>query len=135
MLNAFSIWTQQNATALLLIASISFVLLLATVLATPFLLARMPANYFARTPQQSTRTPLRVLIAIVRTVLGVVLIMTGILMIFTPGPGLVALVLGLSLCDFPGKHRLLQRLVSHPSVFNALNWVRARADKPPFLQP
>ncbi len=129
------IWSEQNASLLFGVVIASILLLLLTLLATPFLLARMPDNYFVQTPNDKPRTPIRMLIATIRTVLGVLLIITGILMFVTPGPGLVALVMGVSLCEFPGKHRLLQRLVSQPSVFSTLNWLRAKVDKPPFLLP
>lgn len=135
MLDTLSIWTEQYAGALVFIIVLSFVLLLATLLATPYLLARIPENYFSLTPAHTPRTPLKFLIASLRTLLGLLLIMTGILMFFTPGPGLVMLVLGLCVSEFPGKHRVLRHLVRQPSVFKALNWLRAKADKPPFIQP
>lgn len=135
MLETLSIWTEQHAGAMLFIVVISFVALLATIWGTPYLLARMPDNYFLLTPEHTQRTPRKLLISSIRTLLGLMLIIFGILMIFTPGPGLVALVLGLCVSDFPGKHRILQRLICQPNVFKALNWLRAKADKPPFLRP
>jgi len=45
------------------------------------------------------------------------------------------LVIALSLADFPGRHRLVQRLVARPQVFDALNWLRRRRARPPFEHP
>jgi len=35
------------------------------------------------------------------------------------------------LLDFPGRHRLEQKLLSKPSIVNTINRLRERFDKPP----
>jgi hypothetical protein len=58
--------------------------------------------------------------------LGIVLSLPGV-----PGQGLLTVLLGIMLLDFPGKHRLEQKLLSRPSIVNAINKLRARFDKKP----
>jgi hypothetical protein len=58
--------------------------------------------------------------------LGVVLSIPGV-----PGQGLLTILLGIMLLDFPGRHRLEQKLLSKPSIVNTINRLRARFDKPP----
>lgn len=58
--------------------------------------------------------------------LGVVLSIPGV-----PGQGLLTILLGIMLLDFPGRHRLEQKLLSKPSIVNTINGLRARFDKPP----
>lgn len=53
----------------------------------------------------------------------------------TPGPGLVVLLMGISLAEFPGKQRLLLNIATRPSVLRSLNWMRTRHGKPPFDYP
>jgi hypothetical protein len=48
-----------------------------------------------------------------------------------PGPGLVFMLLGLSLLDFPGKRNLERRLLAIPAVIGFLNGVRARFGRSP----
>jgi hypothetical protein len=50
-----------------------------------------------------------------------------------PGPGLVFILLGLSLLDFPGKRSLERRLLSVPRVQRFLNEVRERFGRPPLI--
>ena len=38
----------------------------------------------------------------------------GLIMLVTPGPGLIGLLLGLSLCEFPGKHALMRAFAAPP---------------------
>ena len=58
--------------------------------------------------------------------LGVVLSLPGV-----PGQGLLTVLLGIMLLDFPGRDRLEQKLLSKPSILNSINKLRARFDKKP----
>jgi len=50
-----------------------------------------------------------------------------------PGPGLVFMLLGLSLLDFPGKRNLERRLLAIPAVIGFLNGVRGRFGRSPLV--
>ena len=68
------------------------------------------------------------ILGIVLVVLGVVLSLPGV-----PGQGLLTILLGVMLLDFPGKHRLEQKLLSKPSIVNTINRLRGRFGKPPLV--
>jgi hypothetical protein len=61
-------------------------------------------------------------------VLGIILTLPGV-----PGPGLLTILLGIMLTDFPGKRRLERWLIGRPRVLETLNRLRLRYGKPPFL--
>jgi hypothetical protein len=61
-------------------------------------------------------------------VVGCVLALPGV-----PGPGLPIMVLGIVMVDFPGKRRLLQRLLSVPNVVRGLNAIRVRCGMPQLM--
>ena len=52
-----------------------------------------------------------------------------------PGQGILTILIGLMLLDFPGKRRLERRLVQQPSVWRALNWMRTKAHQPALEMP
>jgi len=135
MLDQAANWLSQHTGIVALVGLFSFVLLAVSLLATPWVLAKLPVNYFSNPPQRPPLTLRRMFTSTLKTVLGVLMLLTGIVMMFTPGPGLVCLVLGMALCEFPGKHQLMGRFVSQSNVFSALNWLRAKAEKPPFERP
>jgi len=58
--------------------------------------------------------------------LGIVLSVPGV-----PGQGLLTILLGIMLLDFPGRHRLEQKLLNRPSIANAINKLRGRFGKKP----
>lgn len=100
----------------------------------------LPTDYFDPDPATAARAaaahPLRRWTwAITRNVLGVVLVVVGVALLFLPGQGLLTLLFGLMLVDFPGKHRLMQKLLARPHVLSAANRWRARFAKPPLRAP
>ena len=56
-------------------------------------------------------------------------------MLVVPGQGLLTILIGVMLTDFPGKYALERRLISQPSIFNAINWIRDKAGKEPLKRP
>ncbi|OQX20120.1 MAG: hypothetical protein BWK76_02420 [Desulfobulbaceae bacterium A2] len=117
---------------------VSLVTFVGSLLLVPWLVARLPVDYFLRQDQRQAvrrrRHPLLVpLLAVGRNLLGMALLLAGIAMLFLPGQGLLTMLLGLSLMDFPGKHQLRDRLLRQPQVEAALNWLRRRAGRPPFV--
>ena len=61
-------------------------------------------------------------------VLGAALSLPGV-----PGPGLLMILFGITLLDFPGKRRLERWLVGRPAILNAINRLRRRYGKPPVV--
>jgi hypothetical protein len=67
-----------------------------------------------------------------KNILGIVLILLGIIMSLpgVPGQGILVMVIGLTLVDFPGKRRLELWFVRRPTLHKGLNRLRARFHKP-----
>ncbi|MGB0867019.1 MAG: PGPGW domain-containing protein [Granulosicoccaceae bacterium] len=110
----------------------SLLMLIVSALALPWLIARLPHDFF----QQRTRPPDRsffcTLRRLIRNALALLLLLAGIAMLLLPGQGLLCIVMALALSDLPGKWRVLERLVSTPKVSAVLNWIRTNRGKPPF---
>jgi hypothetical protein len=101
-------------------------------------LLRMPPDRFQDRPAPPPRWKhpvTRVVFLVAKNVLGLIMLPLGIVMSLplVPGPGLVFILLGLSLLNFPGKRKLERRLVRHPLVLRVLNRTRARFGKAPFV--
>lgn len=102
-----------------------------------FILVKLPADHFSKSDKKKVwadRHPaLRALAVIGKNIAGVLLVALGIVLSLpgVPGQGLLTILLGIMLLDFPGKSRLEQKLLSRPSIVNAINSLRARFGKPP----
>jgi uncharacterized membrane protein len=104
-----------------------------------FLLVKLPEDYFSSGYDHDfwlDRHPVvRWSGVIVKNVLGALLVLLGLVMSLpgVPGQGVLTILLGVMLLDFPGKHRLERKIVSRPRVRLAINRLRARFDRPPLV--
>lgn len=111
------------------------VLGVASLIALPVLLARIPSDHFVAPPKAVRAGSLQWFGRIFKNVFGAVLLLLGIVMLVLPGQGLLTIIGALVLLDFPGKRRLERWLVLRPKVLRSLNRLRARVGRPPFEQP
>ncbi len=104
-----------------------------------WLVIRLPATYFCdaypRDVWGDRRPVLRWTGLLLKNLLGILLVVLGGIMSLPiiPGPGILMLVLGVMLLDFPGKRRLEQWLVRRATVLKAMNRLRQRYGKPPLV--
>lgn len=118
------------------LALFSVVAFVASLIAIPWLLVRLPAGYFdvrAPRPFLSGRHPaLRATAIVIKNVAGVIFLLAGIAMLVLPGQGVLTMLIGISMLDFPGKRQLEARLISQPALLTRINRLRARFGKAPF---
>ena len=117
---------------LVVIGITSVALVVLSLLALPFLLARIPADYFhgrRRPPAQPGDA--RWFGRWLKNLLGGALLLAGIAMLVLPGQGILTILVAFVLLDFPGKRRLEIRLIARPRVLKTINHLRARTGHPP----
>ncbi len=109
---------------------LSIVGFIGSLIVIPFILVRLPPQYFdvryPRTWMKEHHPVLRL-----KNVVGVVFFLAGVAMLFLPGQGLLTMLIGLSLVDFPGKRRLESKLVGRPTVLKTINALRHKFGRPP----
>jgi hypothetical protein len=121
------------------IVGVSIFMFVASLIVLPLLLISMPADYFVdRGPRlgwlSKQHPAVRLTILVVKNVVGLALLVAGIVMLVTPGQGILAILIGIGLMDFPGKRRLERSLLRRRGVLSTINMIRAKAGKAP-LQP
>jgi putative transmembrane protein PGPGW len=133
-------WAKSHEAIAWWIVPTSIVLLLLTPIAVGWIVLQLPSDYFNRKnhrPLQSwTSNPLlRTLLLVAKNLLGLVVLIAGIAMLVLPGQGLLTIVVGLVLMDFPGKFRVERWLATRRPVWRSLNWLRRRAHRPELQWP
>ena len=124
--------TVQSVLVGVLLFVVTFAISLAIV---SFIMVSIPSDYFRKDrPRElwSDRHPaVRFLGIFGKNLLGLVLVVLGIIMSIpgVPGQGILTILLGIMLLDFPGKRDLEHRIVSRPRVLNAINKLRQRFGK------
>lgn len=114
----------------------SLLMLLVSALVVPFIVVRLPADFYSegkiRSPRLFARHPaLRLALLVAKNVLGATLLLAGLAMLVLPGQGILTILLALALLDFPGKRRLELRILRARAVQRSMNWLRRRARKEP----
>jgi hypothetical protein len=54
-------------------------------------------------------------------------------MLFLPGQGVLTMLIGISMLDFPGKRKVEAKLIGQPTVLSVINGMRKKFNKPPLL--
>jgi archaellum biogenesis protein FlaJ (TadC family) len=106
----------------------------------PWLILRLPADYFTYRRRQAMRATrqhpaIHLLLTTAKNVAGAILVVAGLCLFFLPGQGIITLVAGLIVMNYPGKFQLERWLVSRPKVLPALNWLRRRYGRDLLQEP
>jgi hypothetical protein len=56
-------------------------------------------------------------------------------MLFLPGQGVITMLIGVMLLNFPGKFALERAIVRRRPVHRTINWMRAKANRRPLQIP
>ena len=128
--------TGENAILATLLFAVALVMSFAIALTV---LIRLPPDY-CRNPRakgggsgghgifRGIGTVLKNLIGVMLILLGAILSLPGL-----PGPGLIIVLAGVFLLDFPGKRQLLCRILSRPRLLRPVNRLRRKFSRRPFL--
>ena len=123
--------------ALITLTVLSIVFFVGTLIAIPFILVRLPADYFdIRVPRpwmEDHHPVLRVAGHVVKNAIGAVFLFAGFLMLFLPGQGVLTMLIGISMLDFPGKRKVEAKLIGQPTILNVINGMREKFGKPPLV--
>ncbi len=127
---------QGNENLLLILGIVSLLSFLLTLAVIPWVLIRIPSNYFSKPSRTSlipsdTNPSVRVVLLLLKNVLGIAIVLLGIVMLVIPGQGLLTILIGLTLTDFPRKYRMQRWLISRKPVLRSANWLRRKGGRKP----
>lgn len=102
------------------------------------IIVRWPADHFVRdyaAGAAKQHVVMRTLALIAKNVLGGVVVLLGFVMALPgiPGQGLLMMIVGVTILDFPGKRRLERRLIARPRILRSINSLRARFNRAPLV--
>lgn len=111
-----------------------FMLVISAVL-IPYLIVRLPADFYAEENHRrrlfESRPLVRIVFLAVKNALGGVLLIAGIAMLVLPGQGILTILAALALLNLPGKRALEMRILHRPAILRTINWLRLRAGRDP----
>jgi hypothetical protein len=136
LISIFAMMTRQSVLLAVLLFVVSFAISLGVV---SFILVKIPPDYFKEDRPNafwSGRHPMIRLLGILgKNLLGIILVALGIVMSVpgVPGQGILTILLGIMLLDFPGRQKFERKIVSQPRVLKSINRLRHRFGKPELM--
>jgi hypothetical protein len=133
LISIFAMMTRRSVLLAVLLFVVSFAISLGVV---SFILVKIPPDYFKEDRPNafwSGRHPMIRLLGILgKNLLGIILIALGIVMSIpgVPGQGILTILLGIMLLDFPGRQKFERKIVSQSRVLKSINRLRHRFGKP-----
>jgi len=128
-------WVRIHEIAFWWIGTLSMATFVGTLIIIPILVIRIPADYIMREKQTPNRCYNQYAFIcfiglVLKNLFGIIFVLAGVAMLFLPGQGFITILIGIMMLNFPGKFTLEQRIVQQPTVLRAINWIRAKADRP-----
>ena len=116
----------------------SIVILVISALSIGYFIKKIPYDYFLNDkrgmPDYKSKNPVFWIITLaLKNIVGYCLIMAGILMLVLPGQGLLTILVGLMLSDYPGKFKLEKRIIKTNLILKTINWYRIKSNIPPII--
>lgn len=122
---------------LVTLTALSVVFFIGSLIAIPFILVRLPTDFFdTRVPRrwmENHHPVLRLFGHLVKNAIGAIFLFVGFLMLFLPGQGILTMLIGVTMLDFPGKRKLEARMIGQPAVLSTVNSMRQKFGKPPLI--
>jgi hypothetical protein len=127
-----------SSEAILFFTILSLLTFLSSLIILPLLILAIPTDYFVAEQRphlhwQRSNYLLRLVLIVLKNFLGVLMVIIGLFLLVLPGQGILTLLAGFILLDFPGKFLFLRWLARKEKVLNSLNWVRKKGNKEPFI--
>jgi len=136
LMESFAVFTTRG---IILGVALFVVTFSASLAIISFILVKVPSTYFQESHSRDfwveRHAAIRWAGVIAKNLLGIVLVLLGILMSIpgVPGQGILTILLGVMLLDFPGKRHLEHKLVSRPVILEKINRLRHKFSKPPLV--
>jgi len=112
----------------------SVIIFITTLILVPTIIVHLPVDYFSEIKRQtvdSKQPAIKILINIIKNISGGILVLAGLVMLFAPGQGLITLLTGIMIMNYPGKYRLERWLIIRFHLLTPINWYRARHHREP----
>jgi len=127
----------HNHEGLLLWLTIASIIgFIGSLIVIPWILIQIPSDYFfcnkRKKYQWGSYPPIiRLILILMKNMLGVIFIISGIIMLFIPGQGIIAIIIGIILTDFPYKYKIERWSINRPAILRSINKLRAKAKQGP----
>jgi len=124
-------WLENNNGLLVYLGVFSFFLFFVSIFGIKYFAAKIPHDYFVRKEKFSRLKErsifLWLIYKLLKNLIGYILIFFGVLALILPGQGVIMILIGLVMSDYPGKLKLEKKIISINGVRKGINWLRMKS--------
>jgi len=124
-------WLEKNSYILLYLGVFSFCIFFMSIFGIKYFAAKIPKDYFTNKQRGSKIKEISIVLwlfyIITKNLIGYIFIILGILALVLPGQGILMILIGLVMSDYPGKQNLERRVISIKTVRRGVNWLRKKS--------
>jgi hypothetical protein len=131
--------SEHQAVVWTVLAGLSVAMIAGSMIALPIVIARIPADYFLHRkpvfPRGKNGGAPAVVLVLLRNLAGLVLVIAGIALLVLPGQGVLTILAGSLLLDYPKKRDLELWFLRRSAVRRGVTWIRRKTGRPTLRLP
>lgn len=131
-LNVLYVWLENNSYILFYLGIISVLIFIFSIVGLRLFIIAIPSDYFINKKRVSALRDNSILLwvfyKIFKNIIGYIFIAIGLLALVLPGQGILMILIGLMMSDYPKKFDLEKKIIKINTVRKGVNWIRIKSN-------
>lgn len=131
-LNFLYVWLENNSYILFYLGIISVLIFIFSIVGLRLFIIAIPSDYFINKKRVSALRDNSILLwvfyKIFKNIIGYIFIAIGLLALVLPGQGILMILIGLMMSDYPKKFDLEKKIIKIDTVRKGVNWIRKKSN-------
>ncbi|MDB4829420.1 PGPGW domain-containing protein [Gammaproteobacteria bacterium] len=131
-LNFLYVWLENNSYILFYLGIISVLIFIFSIVGLRLFIIAIPSDYFINKKRVSALRDNSILLwvfyKIFKNIIGYIFIAIGLLALVLPGQGILMILIGLMMSDYPKKFDLEKKIIKINTVRKGVNWIRIKSN-------
>ena len=131
-LNFLYVWLENNSYILFYLGIISVLIFIFSIVGLRLFIIAIPSDYFINKKRVSALRDSSILLwvfyKIFKNIIGYIFIAIGLLALVLPGQGILMILIGLMMSDYPKKFNLEKKIIKINTVRKGVNWIRIKSN-------
>jgi len=130
-LNFLYAWLENNSYIFFYLGILSILIFVFSIFGLRLFIIAIPSDYFINKKRVSALKNRSILLWIIyivfKNIIGYVFIIMGLVALVLPGQGILMILIGLMMSDYPKKFDLEKKIITIKTVRKGINWIRIKS--------
>ena len=131
-LNFLYAWLENNSYIFFYAGIVSILIFVFSMVSLRLFIIAIPSDYFINKKRVSALKNRSVLLWIIyivfKNIIGYIFIIMGLVALVLPGQGILMILVGLMMSDYPKKFDLEKKIITIKAVRKGINWIRIKSN-------